>query len=268
MRRTWLWTLALLIGVLAVPALAEPQDKPKPDTPKSPAEQYKALVEELSAAQREFSKLYQAAKTDEERQKLINEKYQRPDKYVPRFMEIAEKHPTDPAAVDALVWIATNSPYGDAGTKAIALLAKDHIQNEKMGQVVQRLAYMDTADAEKLLRSVLEKNPNRAAQAQAAYSLAQYLKNRAEYRLKDKAAIEKTSKEAEQLFEQVAEKYGDIKHYRGSLADAAQRDLFEIRNLGIGKVAPEIEGEDIDGQKFKLTDYRGKVVVIDFWGHW
>ena len=36
----------------------------------------------------------------------------------------------------------------------------------------------------------------------------------------------------------------------------------------IGQIAPEIEGEDIDGQTFKLSDYRGKVVVLDFWGNW
>ena len=35
-----------------------------------------------------------------------------------------------------------------------------------------------------------------------------------------------------------------------------------------GQEAPEIEGEDIDGKKFKLSEYRGKVVVLDFWGHW
>ena len=38
--------------------------------------------------------------------------------------------------------------------------------------------------------------------------------------------------------------------------------------LQIGKVAPDIVGEDIDGVKFKLSDYRGKVVVLDFWGDW
>jgi cytochrome oxidase Cu insertion factor (SCO1/SenC/PrrC family) len=43
---------------------------------------------------------------------------------------------------------------------------------------------------------------------------------------------------------------------------------FEQRELAIGKVAPEIEGEDADGVPFKLADYRGKVVVLDFWGHW
>ena len=32
--------------------------------------------------------------------------------------------------------------------------------------------------------------------------------------------------------------------------------------------APEIEGEDLDGAKFKLSEYRGKVVLLDFWGNW
>jgi len=36
----------------------------------------------------------------------------------------------------------------------------------------------------------------------------------------------------------------------------------------VGMTAKEIEGEDIDGKQFKLSDYRGKVVLLDFWGHW
>src|SRR5881397_2162529 len=36
----------------------------------------------------------------------------------------------------------------------------------------------------------------------------------------------------------------------------------------VGQPAPEIEGEDIDGNRMKLSDFRGKVVVLDFWGFW
>lgn len=36
----------------------------------------------------------------------------------------------------------------------------------------------------------------------------------------------------------------------------------------IGNTARDISGEDIDGQPFKLSDYRGKVVLLDFWGDW
>lgn len=38
--------------------------------------------------------------------------------------------------------------------------------------------------------------------------------------------------------------------------------------LQVGSVAPDIEGNDLDGVAFKLSDYRGKVVVLDFWGDW
>lgn len=35
-----------------------------------------------------------------------------------------------------------------------------------------------------------------------------------------------------------------------------------------GQLAPEITGEDLDGEVFNLSDYRGKVVMLDFWGDW
>jgi hypothetical protein len=36
----------------------------------------------------------------------------------------------------------------------------------------------------------------------------------------------------------------------------------------IGDLAPEIEGSDLNDVAFKLSDYKGKVVVLDFWGDW
>jgi cytochrome oxidase Cu insertion factor (SCO1/SenC/PrrC family) len=38
--------------------------------------------------------------------------------------------------------------------------------------------------------------------------------------------------------------------------------------LRVGTAAPEIAGEDMEGTSFKLSDYRGKVVLLDFWGNW
>jgi thiol-disulfide isomerase/thioredoxin len=36
----------------------------------------------------------------------------------------------------------------------------------------------------------------------------------------------------------------------------------------VGTTAKEIVGEDTDGKKFKLSHYRGRVVLLVFWGHW
>lgn len=38
--------------------------------------------------------------------------------------------------------------------------------------------------------------------------------------------------------------------------------------LSVGALAPEIEAGDLDDVEFKLSDYRGKVVLLAFWGNW
>jgi peroxiredoxin len=35
--------------------------------------------------------------------------------------------------------------------------------------------------------------------------------------------------------------------------------------MSVGTAAPDIDGEDRDGARFKLSDYRGKVVLLYFW---
>jgi peroxiredoxin len=55
---------------------------------------------------------------------------------------------------------------------------------------------------------------------------------------------------------------------RRTIGQTAEGQLFVLKYLQIGKVAPDIEGSDLDEVAFKLSDYRGKVVVIDFWGDW
>ncbi len=54
-------------------------------------------------------------------------------------------------------------------------------------------------------------------------------------------------------------------------SDAGQRaagKVYRFENLVVGKVAPDFEAEDVEGTPFKLSDYRGKVTVVDFWGFW
>jgi hypothetical protein len=54
---------------------------------------------------------------------------------------------------------------------------------------------------------------------------------------------------------------------RGIRASSAQ-SVFKLERLQEGMVAPDIIGGDLDGVEFALSDYRGKIVVIDFWGDW
>jgi hypothetical protein len=74
--------------------------------------------------------------------------------------------------------------------------------------------------------------------------------------------------EVEAVFEQAAKNYGDVKlPSGGTVADTAAMELFAIRHLAVGKEADDIEGPDQNGVRFKLSDYRGKVVLLYLWQH-
>jgi hypothetical protein len=376
----------VVVLALAWPALADddkPKDKPKEPDKQTPAEQYKALVKEYNDAVQAFTKEMREAKTPADRQKLQNEKRPQPDKFAAKFLDLAEKNPKDPAAVDALAWVTINvvtapSIKDTPKTKALDLLIRDHLTSDKLGPVCQALANsFPDKNSEPLLRGVMSKNPSADLQGDACLALAQLISQKANiaHQLKDdnvakrvekaygkelverfkvdpakleaenedlfkqfadkymtkmkaegldrvvqslstnrgkgaelimrraldesatgikpetrgKASFalanmlkqraeglpdaeakeaEKLNNESEGLFERVIEKYSDVKSFRGSLADDAKKQLFELRFLSRGKPAPEIEAEDLDGKQFKLSDYKGKVVLLDFWGNW
>src|SRR5262249_18802271 len=52
------------------------------------------------------------------------------------------------------------------------------------------------------------------------------------------------------------------------LRSAAKAARDELRWRAVGKLAPEIEGQDLEGRPLKLSDHRGKVVLLSFWGTW
>jgi hypothetical protein len=261
MRRLAEGVIALLLFAPPLWGRDDAKDPKKPATAssapaKTPAEQYRSIVDEVQKEQKKFFEAYGKA-TPEERKKL---KYPSPQKHAERMLELAEKNAKDPAAIDALVWVVQSAYGTEEGKKAGAILLRDHLDSKQLAGICQNLRYSGP-DAEKSLRMILEKSPHPEVQGQACLALAQCLKDQPEH-------TKASTAEAEQLLERVVKEYPDVELYSHKLEALAKGELFELRNLAIGKTAPEIEGEDIDGKKFKLSDYRGKVVLLDFWGNW
>jgi hypothetical protein len=279
----------ILVLGLGLSAAAEGEGQ---DRPATPAEQYKALLTEYQKASSG------GVLTDEERMKFVGHVFKYRNQLALRFLELAEKHPKDPIAMDALIqaaWQVNTTPWpvqlvgkDSAGIRALALLQRDHIRSDKLGPVCQRLSFGFCKEYETFLRSVLEANPHRDVQAVACLSLAHFLHNRLQrldlIREQPELAREfeelfgteyleqlqrqdrtRAAREAEAFFERAAEKYAGVKLPGGTVGDKARAELFEIRHLCVGKAAPDIEGKDQDGKPFKLSDYRGKVVLLDFW---
>jgi thiol-disulfide isomerase/thioredoxin len=117
---------------------------------------------------------------------------------------------------------------------------------------------------------VLEKNPYRQTQGFACVGLARCVKAKAENAQRGKQPnADALFKEADQFYERVNAQFADVKWNANlTLSQVTAAEVYELRNLEVGHVAPEIDGEDLDGKRMKLSDYRGKVVVLDFWADW
>lgn len=243
--------LAMVFGLAFVPL--GPARAQSDTTPQS---RYSALLKEYSDAMREYSTAARAAKTNEERQKIYLEKYPKPGEIAQKMVAIARANPDSPVALDALLWVATYD-YRDTGKSgALDLLADKHAADPKMARIISRLGFARTASAERLMKAIGEQNKDPGVLSSVLYARA-------------RSAKESDPKLAETLFKELVEKYPDAKIGSRSAADLAKTELAELNSpIKAGNPAPEIEGKDLDGVAFKLSDYRGQVVLIDFWGDW
>jgi peroxiredoxin len=66
----------------------------------------------------------------------------------------------------------------------------------------------------------------------------------------------------------VAVHFDELERMHPADAEVIEKERRVLRSLTVGKVAPEITGIDLDGQPMKLTDLRGRVVVLTFSGEW
>jgi hypothetical protein len=152
------------------------------------------------------------------------------------------------------------------------MVIENHLTNEKVRGVIGLISNQAAGDPTALdtLELIASRNPHKPVQAAAVLAIAEFYKSKAEpYGKKSPADADEWYKKAEAAFERVHKGYADVIQYaKRTYGEAATAALFELRNLSVGKTVPEIEGVDVDGVTFKLSDYRGKVVMLDFWGHW
>lgn len=50
--------------------------------------------------------------------------------------------------------------------------------------------------------------------------------------------------------------------------DLLQKRIAALETVDVGQVAPDFEMENPDGKMIKLSDFRGKYLLIDFWASW
>lgn len=183
--------------------------------------------------------------------------------HYPRFEELAVQDQPD-----ALRWCITT--VGQLGLDAAAAAEKKneiyarlvvvHPDQPWMADIARWIQSDATAAgigferADELLRVLADATRVRATRAAALASRSALLSTRTDPASRAEYA---------QLLRELAEKHGDT-----PAGAAARGEIFRAEYLVPGRTPPDVVAVDVEGQSFRLADYRGKVLVLDFWGFW
>jgi hypothetical protein len=177
----------------------------------------------------------------------------------------AEKDAKEPDAGGVLAGIAVNASYLPVGQKATKLLIEKFPNHPAIEQVCMTLSRSRDPKAVDTLKTVLENSSQQRVKAAAALGLAKALAAQVDQQGDNLAQADKLAAEAEKYLVMVIDTLG--KGSPNHVKDA-ERELKVLRFIRVGKEAPNISAVDLDQKEFKLSDYRGKVVLLDFWGNW
>lgn len=233
----------------------------RPQAPEQEPVAAKSAFEQLEA---EYDEAYNAwvtkvmAMSDEERMAGF------PDppagEYFPRFRALA-----DGGDVGALAWILDNIWYAGMGPEEMAKMRKkvlaqlaEHPSNPAAVEAVAGSLMYDwetpVAEAVALLEKMIAQVKDHDALGTAYFALSQVLK---------RDGKPESTKRAVKVLGKLAKEYGDT--FYGKFAEGL---IYEAENLQVGMLAPDFVGKDAHGEEVKLSDYRGKVTFLVFWGFW
>ena len=291
-------TIAVVVAIyLSVAASGAQETAPEPGAQSSVHAKVESLSKELEAKEKSLVSARAASKDPVKRRSLADEQLRLGADYAKKFLAVADLVPGQSLALEPLYAAAIAEDRGPEVEIALERLRRDCAADPKIGELCRQLGYLPSAKVEPLFREILAKNADRTAKGHACLALARLLAFRAElprYRAQDpemakglerhydKSLLDELDRrdvtamvaEAETLYLRVLSEFADVRRVPSNpkvhrtIGPEAETWLAARRELAIGKLAPEIVGTDSDGKPLKLSDYRGKVVVLVFWASW
>jgi thiol-disulfide isomerase/thioredoxin len=242
-------------------AAAAVEDRPaKLDAVKS---KFKSDIDELVTR-------FQKATTAQEKKGIQTEAKELAVLTAGKVLKVAEENPKDDVTAEAIQFAFFNLvPIGASGAdidKLVAIAGEHHINSPKLKEVVLAAGQLGSA-GEKLLQAAAEKSTDKEIKSIALYSLGMAYSERSTDTADEKAAAELTAKAIDSL-EKAVKEGGEVKLGDQTIGELAKDEITGLKTLSIGNTAPDIEGTTLDGKKVKLSDYKGKVVLLDIWATW
>jgi hypothetical protein len=160
-------------------------------------------------------------------------------------------------------WLRTNESsvaMNEAADKVVEQILAEYVDNAQFEKIAD-YHYVFAADKKTPLFERLLKSKYKTVRASTLLRIGMLDKGS-----KDETVRARANERLETLLRDYADVPKGTSTY-GALADAHLHPLAAA-DLAIGKPAPEITGVNTDGKPMKLSDFRGKVLVVDFWGFW
>ena len=195
------------------------------------------------ALRAEFIKKFRAAEDEEGKLKALKE-------YGPKFMEMAEKGGKSKEAFGATVFalqIGSLSKNPAMKAKAVALLKKNHLASEELGGALSVVAGAMGDQSGPFFKELMEKGANDKIKKAATLALIDDLEGR--------------------LLSADPKKSAAIRKELADLTKVAVKK-YEAKDLFVGSKLPDLKSENLAGKEEKLSQYKGKVVVLDIWATW
>ncbi len=238
------------------------------------SEQVARMASDFAAMEKSFHEELVAAKRDDakvtEANRVYREKWQAAAEEV---QKVVKRHPEDPAALDGILLLTGDMRWTlDDELTRLALKQK---ADPRMGRLCFNLMYRGGEPwAESIVEAVAESNPSREVKAQAVFCLGrQSYESAFPYGRTVPEEVKAPNVEKARRFFREAAKFEDVKTPDGKAtiglkATHELRRLDNLPNLKVGGIAPEIDATDLEGSRIRLSDHRGKVVLVVFWGSW
>jgi hypothetical protein len=262
----------LALAVMCSLGLAqENEDQPKP---KNLSREISKLKSQFSKRLSKLKKEYREAADDEEQESVVAARREMEVDITKQVLILTRQRDDDSRNIRDLVWYI-NRTKGDARENVYNELISKYGDSDRLTRLTKELgrASRPSEQNESWLRELIQKSSNERVQGDATFELANYLEQVRELaQYSDDEYLtsrtgEELDEEIESLLNQCKEEFADVAKGNSTIGRLATAKLFAAQ-IKVGKPAPEITGVDLDDVEFKLSDYRGKVVMIDFWGDW
>lgn len=151
----------------------------------------------------------------------------------------------------------TQPAFSDERKRILATFAENHLQKPGIAPFCITLAESGDPKALSILEKVIKENPDETTQGMAALAASIVLQGLGD-------APEVMKKRLTYLRMAIIQA-SDQKVGETSVADIVTEELYVIRYLSKGRVAPDLSGKDVGGRPVRLSDLKGKIVILLFW---